>query len=151
MGISVWRGKLTRSSGKVVLDRAAAAGTVEIVLDPASISFGYDKLDEWARGEQFFDVAKYPTTGYRGVFKDFVQGRPRRVEGVLTLHGVTRPVDLTIELFNCIPHPLFKRELCGADASASFDREAFGLDAGKPYGFSMQVKLRIQVEAVADE
>jgi polyisoprenoid-binding protein YceI len=56
---------------------------------------------------------------------------------------------LKLNLLKCIPHPLLKRELCGADASASFDRDAFGLDMGKAYGFKMNVDLRIQVEALA--
>ena len=41
------------------------------------------------------------------------------------------------------------RELCGADAVATFQRDAFGIDAGKDYGFDMTVTLRIQAEAVA--
>ena len=68
--------------------------------------------------------------------------------GELTLHGVTRPLDLTIDRFKCIPHPLHKRELCGADALGTFRRDEFGIDAGKDYGFDMNVTLRIQVEAV---
>jgi polyisoprenoid-binding protein YceI len=46
---------------------------------------------------------------------------------------------------------MLKRELCGADASGSFKRDAFGLTAGKDYGFSMDVGLRVQVEAVATQ
>jgi len=46
---------------------------------------------------------------------------------------------------------MFKREDCGADVYATLDRSAFGMDAGKAYGFSMDVALRIQVEALADK
>ena len=46
---------------------------------------------------------------------------------------------------------MLKRDFCGADASGSFNREAFGLGAGKDWGFKMDVNLRIQVEAVAQE
>jgi polyisoprenoid-binding protein YceI len=70
------------------------------------------------------------------------------VVGDLTLHGVTKPVVLKINLFKCIPHPILKRELCGADASGTFNRDDFGLDVGKPYGFKMDVALRIQMEAI---
>jgi polyisoprenoid-binding protein YceI len=49
MGISVWRGKLNKSSGKVVYDKATGAGTVEIVTALASIDFGMDALASWAR------------------------------------------------------------------------------------------------------
>ena len=71
------------------------------------------------------------------------------VVGQLSLHGVTRSLDLKINSFKCIPHPLHKRELCGADATTTFNRDDFGLDAGKSFRFRMDVTLRIQVEAVA--
>jgi len=44
---------------------------------------------------------------------------------------------------------MLKRDYCGADASGSFNRDDFGLDAGKAYGFKMNVDLRIQAEAIA--
>jgi polyisoprenoid-binding protein YceI len=44
---------------------------------------------------------------------------------------------------------LLRREVCGADASGSFNRDQFGLGMGKDYGFKMDVTLRIQVEALA--
>ena len=45
LGISVWRGKFTRSRGHVVLDRAARTGTVEVEVDVASVSFGHAEMD----------------------------------------------------------------------------------------------------------
>jgi polyisoprenoid-binding protein YceI len=151
MGISYWRGKLDASSGKVVLDREAKRGSVDVTIDLASIDFGMDKLDEWARGKDLFDVAKYPKATYKGQLGHFVDGKPTEVVGTLDLHGVQKPLTLAIGRFKCIPHPINKRELCGADASGSFDRAVFGLDAGKDYGFDMKVALRIQVEALRDE
>jgi polyisoprenoid-binding protein YceI len=151
MGISVWRGKLDRSSGGVNLDTVAGTGDVEVVMDLSSIDFGLDALNTWATGKEFFDVAKYPTATYRGKLDGFVDGAPTRVVGTLTLHGVSRPLTLAIDLFKCIPHPIFKRELCGANATGAFDRSEFGLTAGKDYGFRMDVPLRIQVEALRDK
>ena len=151
MGISVWRGKLDKSSGSVDLDKAAGTGSVDVTLDLSSIDFGLDALNTWAKGKEFFDVANHPTATYTGKLVDFVNGKPTRVAGTLTLNGVSRPVELKIGLFKCIAHPIFKRELCGADATGTFDRSAFGLDAGKDYGFSMDVGLRIQVEALRDQ
>jgi len=151
MGISVWRGKLDKTSGGVNLDKAAGIGDVDVVIDLSSIDFGLDALNTWAKGKDFFDVANHPTATYKGKLVDFVDGAPTRVVGTLTLHGASRPVDLKIGLFKCIPHPIFKRELCGADASGTFDRSQFGLNAGKDYGFSMDVPLRIQVEALKDK
>ena len=67
------------------------------------------------------------------------------------MRGVTRPLTLHVKSFKCIPHPMLKRELCGADALATLQRDDFGIDAGKDWGFGMGVTLRIQVEAVAQE
>ena len=151
MGMSHWRGKFNRSSGSVLLDKAEGKGSVEVEIDVASVDFGLDALNTVATGKELFDTAKYPKATYRGELADFVGGAPTRVRGQLTLHGVTRPVELRITRFKCMPHPLSKRDWCGADAEASFDRSQFGLDAGKDYGFDMTVALRIQVEATRDK
>jgi polyisoprenoid-binding protein YceI len=149
MGISVWRGKLNKSSGTVTFDKATGNGSVDIATDLASIDFGQNQLNSWARGTEFFDVKKHPKAIYKGRFDGAANGAPAQVTGELTLHGVTRPVVLKINSFKCTPHPLFKRELCGADAIATFNRDEFGLGVGKEYGFDMDVVLRIQVEAIA--
>jgi polyisoprenoid-binding protein YceI len=151
MGMSYWRGKMTKSSGTVVLDKQAGSGTVDIVIDLASIDFGLSALNTWAMGDKFFNVEKSPRANYKGTLENFVAGSPTLVKGELTLNGHTKPVNLTITRFKCMPHPMLKREFCGADASGSFQRDAFGLDAGRDYGFHMDVGLRIQVEAVATQ
>jgi polyisoprenoid-binding protein YceI len=150
MGISTWRGKFNHTTGMVVLDKAAGTGTVAVAVDMASIAFGLDALNDAARRTELFDVAKYPQATFKGRLEGFTAGVPTRLAGELTLHGVTRPLVLQVDAFKCIPHPIFKRELCGADATGTFQRDAFGLDAGKDYGFSMDVDLRIQVEALRD-
>src|ERR1700729_4073344 len=70
-GLSVWRGKMTKTSGTIVLDREAKSGTVDITVEPASIDFGNAKLDEHARSPEIFDVAKYPTIPYKGTIDKF--------------------------------------------------------------------------------
>jgi polyisoprenoid-binding protein YceI len=151
MGMSHWRGKFNRTTGTLLLDKTAGKGSVEVEIDPASIDYGLDALNTWAVGKELLDTAKYPKVTYRGELRDFVDGAPTRVQGQLTLHGVTRPVELRITRFKCMPHPLSKRDWCGADAEGSFDRAAFDLDAGKDYGFDMTIALRIQVEATRDK
>ena len=150
-GISVWRGKFNGSSGKVLLDKEAGSGSVDIVIDTTSIDFGNEELNKHARAAELFDTDKYPQATYRGKLAGFADGKPTRVVGELTLHGVTKPVELKVNSFKCMPHPLHKRELCGADAQATIQRDEFGIAAGKDYGFDMGVTLRIQVEAVQAE
>lgn len=146
-GLSVWRGKFTHTDGTVTLDRAAKTGTVDLNIDPASIDLGNPKLDEHVKSPDMFDVAKFPTATYKGkiVFKG---DTPAAVNGELTLHGVTKPVNLTIDKFKCIMNPMLKREVCGADAIGSFKRSDFGVNYGQQFGFNMDVKLAIQVEGI---
>jgi len=147
-GMSVWRGKFNSSSGKITLDKAANAGTVEVTIDMKSIDFGHQGLNDHANTPDIFDTAKFPTATYSGKLAGFTNGTPKTVEGNLTMHGVTKPVTLTINSFKCAPDRS-GREKCGADASATINREDWGVSFGKSFGFDMKVVLRIQVEALA--
>jgi polyisoprenoid-binding protein YceI len=146
-GLSVWRGKFDKSAGTVVLDKEKGSGTVDITIDAASIDFGHAKLNEHAKSPEIFDVAKFPTATYKGTFTKFKDGAPTEVEGQFTLHGVTKPLTLTINQFKCMISPMTKKEVCGADASATFNRSDYGVSFGDKYGFKQEVKLQIQVEA----
>src|ERR1700730_6840659 len=66
LGISIFRGKFTHTVGRIVLDKGAGTGSVHVTVDLAGVDFGPADLDEWARGPQFFEVAKYPQAVYRG-------------------------------------------------------------------------------------
>lgn len=147
-GLSTWRGKFNASSGTVVMDREAGTGTLEVRVDTGSLDFGNDKLNDHARSAEIFDVARFPQATYTGKLAKFVDGAPTEVHGELTLKGVTKPLVLQVDRFVCKPHPMLKKDACGADATAAFDRDAFGVDYGKAYGFDMRTLLRIQVEAI---
>ena len=146
-GLSVWRGKFDKSRGTVTLDRAAKTGTVAVTTDIASVHTGSTKLDQDLQLAQFFDASKYPEATYKGTIR-FKGDKPVSVVGDLTMHGVTKPLTLTIDSFECMPHPVLKREVCGVDAVGEFDRSDFGVDFGKAYGFSMKTRLLISAEAL---
>jgi polyisoprenoid-binding protein YceI len=151
MGLSVWRGKFNKTSGKIVLDRAAKSGTVEVTIDVSSINFGLAAMDEKARSDDFFNVEKYPAATYKGTIR-FSGDKPKSVEGTITLMGVTKPVKLNINLFNCMPHPMLKREFCGADAEGDMNWGEYGMKMSQyGQGDAGKVHLRIQVEGLKDE
>ena len=147
-GMSIWRGKFDKTSGTVQLDLAAKSGSIDITIDASSIDFGMSKLSDHVKSDQMLDVAKFPTATYKGKLTKFKGDVPTEVDGELTLHGVTKPVKLTINSFMCKVHPMLKKEFCGADASATINRADFGVGFGQQMGFKMDVKLAIQVEAV---
>jgi polyisoprenoid-binding protein YceI len=145
-GLSVWRGKFTATSGKVVYDKAAKAGSLDVTVDMSSVDFGMAKLNEHAKSAEIFDVAKYPTATFSGKFTKFNGDAPAEAQGTFTMHGVSKPLTLTINSFLCKPNPMNKKEVCGADAAATFNRSDFGVNFGDKYGFKQEVKLQIQVE-----
>src|ERR1700729_2930621 len=147
-GLSVWRGTFKKASGTVELDTAAGTGTVDVLIDTATVDFAHDKLNAHVSGPEMLDVSKYPTAEYKGKFVEFANGAPKTISGNLTLHGVTKPVTLNINSFKCIEHPMLKKQVCGADASGTFNRADFGVNYGQQYGFKQDVLLRIQVEGV---
>ena len=133
----------------MTLVKAAGTGSVTVEIDATSIDFGQDDLNALMAQPEYFDTTRHPVARYTGELAGFVDGSPTRVVGHLTFRGETRSLDLEIDSFKCMPHPVSKRDWCGADAHGTLDRAAFGIDAGKDYGFDMEVVLRIQVEAVA--
>ncbi|MEQ1438772.1 YceI family protein [Fontimonas sp. SYSU GA230001] len=151
MGISIWRGKFNRTQGEVLLDRKARQGTVDIVVDTASINFGLEAMDDKARSSEWFDVARFPTATYTGTIR-FDGDAPAAIDGEITFRGIRKPLPLTINSFNCIPHPLTKKEVCGADAQGELNWSEWGMaysEYGK--GDAGRVTLRIQVEGQKQE
>jgi len=147
MGLSIWRGKFNHSSGTITLDRVAKDGSVDIIIDMASVDFGQAQLNDYVQSAELLNVDQFPTARYQGTAIRFNGDQPVAIDGQLTLHGITLPLQLHISRFACVQHPVLRREVCGADASATFNRADFGITFGVPR-FSPEVKLAIQVEAV---
>ncbi len=148
VGVSYSYGRFNDVTGTVAFDESNPAATsFDLSIKAASIDTGNKMRDQHLRGPDFFDAAKYPTIKFKSTKVEPLDADTLKVTGDLTLHGVTKPLTLTINRFKCIEHPRLKREVCGADASAQFKRSDFGINFGLP-AFSPEVKLAIQVEAV---
>ena len=149
LGFSIQRGRFNKTAGKITLDTAAKTGTADITIDAASVDTGLDKLEEHLRGEDFFNVAKYPTITFKGDRFAFDGDKVKSVSGNLTILGVTRPVTLTANYFNCADHPMAKKKACGGDFVTAIKRSDFGMKYALP-AVADDVTLRIQVEAFKD-
>jgi len=150
LGISTQRGRFDRSSGRIVMDREAGKGTIDIVIDASTISTGNKTLDAVLRDEEFFNVARFPTMAFRAGSIVFEGGVPRRATGDLTLLGVTRPVEVSVVRFGCTRLPFLVRLTCGADVVASLKRSDFGMTSYSAF-VGDEVRLEIQIEAVRQE
>lgn len=87
-GLSTWRGKFNKTSGVIVLDRAARSGAIDVTVQIGSIDFGNDEMNKHAIAPDIFDAAKYPTVTFKGKFTEFDGDGPRTDVGDFTLRGV---------------------------------------------------------------
>lgn len=147
LGFSTMQGRFDKTSGKVTLDRAAKTGSVEIAIESASVSTGFAKRDEHLRSPDFFNAAEFPAITYKSTAMHFKGDAPASVDGNLTILGVTKPVTLTIDAFNCGTNPMSKKDECGAGASAQIKRSDFGVKYGLP-AVGDDVKLVFEIEAI---
>jgi polyisoprenoid-binding protein YceI len=147
LGFSTMQGRFDATSGKVTLDRAAKTGTVEIAIETASISTGFAKRDEHLKSPDFFNAAEFSKITYKSTAIRFKGDTPSSVEGNLTISGVTKPVTLTIDAFNCGTNPMSKKDECGAAASAQIKRSDFGVKYGLP-NIGDDIKLVFEIEAI---
>ncbi len=148
-GYSTQRGRFNKSSGKIVLDRAAKTGTVDLVIDTTSIDMGLDKWDQHLKSDEFFNVAKFPTMTFKSTKLVFEGDKVVGAEGNFTLLGVTKPVKLTVAGFRCAPNPVAKKDACGADISTTIKRTEFGMTKFAP-NIGDEVKILVPVEAFKD-
>lgn len=149
LGVSTYRGKLNKTSGKVVLDAAGKGGMVDITIDPTGLLSGDERLDKHLQAEDFFNPAKFPIATFKSTKIEYNGAAPSKIEGNLTLLGITKPVTLTVASFNCRVHPMMKKDFCGADATATIKRTDWGMKYGVP-NVSDEVKLDIAIEAIKD-
>lgn len=153
LGMSTVYGHFERTTGKVVIDRAAKTGSVEVKIPTATISTGDAKRtdgtrsrDEHLRTTDFFNVAEFPDMTFKSTKMHFDGDKVRSVDGTLTLLGVSKPVTLTATGFNCGANPMSKKDMCGGDLVATIKRSDFGMKYAVP-AISDEVKLIIAVEA----
>lgn len=146
LGFSTQRGRFNKVTGRITLDTAAQKGSVEVTIDAASIDMGLEDWDKHMKNEDFFNVEKYPTMTFKSDKFVFRHGKPAEVYGELTLLGVTRPVKLAVNDFNCGVHPINKKAVCGADLTARIRRSDFGMTKFLP-GIGDEIRIHIPVEA----
>lgn len=148
-GYSTQLSRFDKTTGQITLDRAAKTGSVDVVIDATSVDTGYPLFNTHIQDVDFFDTAKYPTITFKSNSVKFDGDKVVAVDGNLTVKGVTKPVTLTVVSFLCMPHPMVKKEACGATATTKIKRTEFNAGKYAPY-VGDEVTLTIPVEAVKE-
>jgi polyisoprenoid-binding protein YceI len=148
-GYSNQQHRFDKTSGKIVLDRAAHTGSVDVTIDTTSVNTGLALFNGHIQGADYFDTAKYPTITFKSSKVKFDGDKPVAVEGDLTIKGVTKPVTLTVTHFHSMPHPMLKKDAIGANAVTKVKRSEFNMGKNVPY-VGDEITLTIAVEAIKE-
>jgi len=148
-GYSTQLSQFNKTSGKVVFDKSAKTGSVDITIDTTSVNTGFPTFNEHIQGEDFLDTAKFPTASFKSTKVVFEGDKPAKVEGNLTIKGVTKPVTLTVTSFQAMPHPMMKKDAIGANAYTVIKRSEFNAGKYAPY-VGDEVRIDVALEAIKE-
>jgi len=100
---------------------------VTVIVKTDSLDTANAARDRDVKGDKFLDVARYPEMRFVSTRVTREPDQSLRIEGDLTLHGVTRPVTLHARLNKAAPNPFDRRPTLGFSASGSLKRSDFGI------------------------
>jgi polyisoprenoid-binding protein YceI len=148
------QGDFTQFSGTLEYDPAnPTASKLETKIVASSINTNNEHRDTDLKSDNFFDVAKYPEISFTSTKVEKVE-KGLKVTGDLTMHGVTKPVVLDVEILGTGPHPMIKGgQVAGFSASTKINRQDFGitwnktLDSGGTL-LGDDVDITLNIEAV---
>ena len=142
------RGHFKELSGNIHVAERPEDSWVEATIQAASIDTGDPRRDDHMRSADFMDVAAYPEIAYRSTGFE-VRGETRlRVTGDLTVHGITKPIQLDVEYRGRTTSP-WGQDIIAFTAEGEMDREEFGMtwnQALETGGFLVGKKLKLEIE-----
>ena len=152
IGFSKQHGNFGKATGKVVLDRAAKKGSIDVTIDATSIRTYDPRLDAIVKSDKYFNVEKFPTITFKSDDVRFDGEEVVGANGELTMLGVTKPVTLAVSGFKCGQQTFNKKSMCGAEATATIRRTDWGMTTGVNIGNpGDEIRLTIPVEAYLEQ
>ncbi|MDR3442303.1 MAG: YceI family protein [Legionella sp.] len=150
LGFSTQTGKWY-ASGQLVLDKDhMEKSKVDVTINVADIVTGLPELDKHLKGKLFFDVEQFPKATFVSN-KVIVEGKNKaKVEGVLTLRGVSKPVVLNVTFNKEAMNPINNKMTVGFSATATIKRSDFGMSSLLP-ALGDEVDLFVGAEAYQDK
>lgn len=146
LGFSSQSGKWY-AKGFIVLDKDAPKNSkVEAVITVANIVTGLPELDKHLKGKLFFDVARYPLATFVSNKVEVTSKTTAKVNGVLTLHGISKPIVLAVTFNKEGTNPITDKPTIGFTATADIKRSDFGIISMLP-DLGDEVVLDIDAEA----
>lgn len=148
-GYSTQLSRFDKATGKIMIDKEAKKGSVDVLIDMQSVNTGYALFNEHIQGEDFLSTTKYPTATFKSNKVNFEGDKVASVDGELTIKGITKPVTLKVTSFLCMPHPMAKKDACGANATTQVKRSDFNMGKHTPY-VGDEVTIDIPIESIKE-
>jgi polyisoprenoid-binding protein YceI len=122
---------------------------IELTADINSINTDNDQRDEHLKGPDFFDAAKYSTLTFKSKSFKKVSDKKYKLVGDLTLHGITKPVELDVTFNGTAVHPYTKKTIAGFKVTGVIKRSDFAIAASTPTAaLSDEVEITTNAEFV---
>lgn len=144
LGFSTMVGRFNEMEGTFNWDRNNPEdSSIDITIETASVDTNWAERDKHLREEDFLHVKQFPTATFKST-KYTGNAESGTLEGMLTLHGVTRPITLQVEAVGEGDDP-WGGYRAGFDATTTLRRSDFGInyDLG-PKAETMEFKLHVE-------
>jgi len=153
MTIAFVHGQMNNVTGSINLDPDNVAGMdIEFEVRVSSIITGIGKRDEHLKSADFFDVENYPKIIFKSNNVEKIGGNTFLVSGDLTVHGITKPVALDVEISGPVKSP-FGETCIGLTGKTVLNRDEFKMTWNEPLengGFMVGKEVEISVDLEAD-
>lgn len=148
LGFSTQAGKWY-ATGTLDLDKDnPESSKLHVTINLSDMATGLSELDKHLKGKQFFDVAQYPTATFASTKVNLTGEKSAMVTGMLTLHGVSKPVVLDVKLNQSGMNPISNKMTVGFSATTTINRSDFGMTTLLP---SIGDEIKIDIEAEANQ
>ena len=148
MGVSTVVGRFNSFEGKILLDdKDITKSSVNVTIKTASINTDVAKRDEDLRSANYFDVEKFPEITFQSKSVE-KKGNDYVAHGTLTIHGVSKDVDLPFELKGPVDAGQGRGKIMGAHGTLTVNRQDFGVGKAAPVAMiGGEIKIDLYVEA----
>ena len=151
--ISEIEGRFADFSATVTTSRADYMDAkISLTAKIASIDTDVEARDNHLRTADFFDAAKYPTMTFKSTSLKKINAKKGIVSGLLTFHGITKPVKLNVTFFGMLTNPMNKKTTAGFQVTGVVKRSDFQLGPNFPEAIlSDNVRIVANVEFSPDK
>jgi polyisoprenoid-binding protein YceI len=104
----------------------------ELTANVASIDTRVDARNKHLKSADFFDAEKFPTMSFKSTSLKNTGKNTYKLNGDLTLHGITKPVTMDLEYKGTVENPMSKKQTAGFQVTGTIKRSDFNLGAGFP-------------------